>query len=63
MQTRGKRGSWFRVLFSPAFKFIRNYLFRLGFLDGRAGWTICHIAALETYWKYRDLIRLEKVAK
>jgi len=63
MQTRGKRGSWFRVLFSPAFKFIRNYLFRLGFLDGRAGWTICRIAALETYWKYRDLIRLKKVTK
>jgi len=63
MQARGKRGSWFRVLFSPAFKFIRNYLFRQGFLDGRAGWTICRIAALETYWKYRDLIRLEKTTK
>lgn len=63
MQARGKRGSWFRVLFSPAFKFIRNYLFRLGCLDGRAGWTICRIAALETYWKYRDLIRLENATK
>lgn len=63
MQARGKRGSWLRVVFSPAFKFIRNYLFRMGFLDGRAGWTICRIAALETYWKYRNLIRLEKAGK
>jgi hypothetical protein len=28
---------------------------RLGFLDGHAGWTICRIAALETFWKYREL--------
>ena len=60
MLARGKRGSGLRVAISPAFKFVRNYLLRLGFLDGQAGWTICRMAALETYWKYRHLIQLEK---
>lgn len=63
MLARGRRGSWVRVAVSPVFKFVRNYLFRLGFLDGQAGWTICHMAALETYWKYRHLIQLEKAQK
>lgn len=60
MYARGRRGSRMRVAFSPAFKFVRNYFFRLGFLDGQAGWTICRIAALETFWKYRALLELSK---
>lgn len=60
MYGQGRRGSWLQVVFSPVAKFIRNYLLRRGFLDGRAGWTICRIAALETYWKYRELLRLRR---
>lgn len=60
MHKRGKRGAWWRVWLSPAFKFIRNYILRLGILDGRAGWTICRITALETYWKYHQLLRLQQ---
>ncbi len=55
---KGKTVSWLKVMASPVFKFIRNYLLKRGFLDGRAGWTICRIAAWETYWKYRTLRRL-----
>lgn len=58
LYAEGKKGLWMQVIFSPLAKFVRNYIFRRGFLDGRAGWTICYIAALETYWKYRALIRL-----
>ena len=58
MLEKGRRGSWLQVIFSPLAKFVRNYILHLGFLDGRAGWTICRIAALETYWKYRALLRL-----
>ncbi len=60
MLARGKRGAWWRMALSPVFKFARNYLLRRGFLDGRAGWTICRIAALETYWKYQALRRLQR---
>lgn len=57
MREQGKRGTWAHVLFSPILKFLRNYLLKGGFRDGGAGWTICRIAALETYWKYRALLR------
>ncbi|MCW5924863.1 MAG: glycosyltransferase family 2 protein [Saprospiraceae bacterium] len=58
LHAQGRRASWFQVLLSPLAKFLRNYFLKLGFLDGRAGWTICKIAALETYLKYRTLMRL-----
>jgi hypothetical protein len=57
---QGKRSHWLQVVFSPVFKFFRNYILKLGFLDGRAGFTICRIAALETYWKYRGLMQASK---
>lgn len=52
----GRRPGWLRLVFSPAAKFFRNYVLRAGFLDGKAGFTICRIAALETYWKYRGML-------
>lgn len=58
MRAQGRRATWLHLLFSPTIKFVRNYLLKKGFLDGRAGWTICRIAALETFWKYRNLMRL-----
>ena len=58
MRAQGKRGAPVQLLISPFAKFVRNYILKKGFLDGRAGWTICKIAALETYWKYRNLLRL-----
>lgn len=58
MRAQGRRATWLHLLFSPTVKFVRNYLLKKGFLDGRAGWTICRIAALETFWKYRNLLRL-----
>jgi glycosyltransferase involved in cell wall biosynthesis len=58
MAARGKKGSVLHLVINPAFKFIRNYLLKAGFLDGRAGLTICYITALETYWKYKYLRQL-----
>ncbi len=55
MHKQGKKSSWVQIMFSPIFKFLRNYLLKGGFLDGKAGFTICRIAALETYWKYAQL--------
>lgn len=60
MYQDGRKGTWWKLVFSPIFKFLRNYLFRLGFLDGEAGYTICRISALETYWKYRNLRALTR---
>ncbi len=43
------RGGW---------AFVRTYLLRLGFLDGRAGWNIAKMNARTTYLKYRKLAEL-----
>lgn len=43
---------WKPVL-SAAFRWMRDYLFKAGFLDGRAGWEIAKIDAAYTYSKYR----------
>lgn len=57
---RGKQASLFQLWISPAVKFINDYIFKLGFLDGLAGYTICKISAYTTYLKYKKLRGLNK---
>ena len=52
---KGKRTSWVKKLFNPAWNFITGYILRLGFLDGRAGYRIANISAKATYLKYKKL--------
>lgn len=54
----GRRSSIFHISISPLMKFIRNYILKLGFLDGKFGFTIAKISAIETYWKYKRLYKL-----
>lgn len=59
----GKKSPWFKRVFSPISKFIVDYFFRLGFLDGKAGFTVARISAYATFLKYKKLhehIRLSK---
>jgi glycosyltransferase involved in cell wall biosynthesis len=57
----GKPIYYFNIIINPAAKFVRNYIFRLGFLDGYYGFHICRIMVAETYQKYRKAIRLKKL--
>ncbi len=57
---KGKRYSYPFAAMKMIAKFLRNYLFKLGFLDGRAGFVICRMSALETWWKYSRVIELSK---
>jgi glycosyltransferase involved in cell wall biosynthesis len=58
---RGKKTSCFSILFSPAYKFIRHYFFRLGFIDGYYGYLICRNMAYSTFLKHAKLKALWKV--
>ena len=49
---KGKKSNMFMILFSPIFKFIRDYFFMLGFLDGYYGFVICMISSHATFLKY-----------
>lgn len=49
---KGKPVFFISIFLNPIAKFIRNYILRLGFLDGFYGFLICRIAANETFLKY-----------
>lgn len=51
----GRRPSLFKQYFSPLFAFLQHYIFRLGFLDGSAGFIIAKTTARYTFLKYRYL--------
>jgi len=42
---RGKRASYWRLLFHPLGRFLRMYLLQGGFLDGKHGLVVCTLAA------------------
>jgi glycosyltransferase involved in cell wall biosynthesis len=39
-----------RLPFRPFLRFVYMYLLKLGFLDGRSGWTYCRMIAMYEYW-------------
>ncbi len=51
----GKTASVFRLYLSPVVKFLRDYILKLGILDGKAGFSISRISAYATYLKYKQL--------
>ena len=58
---RGKKASWFSILFSPPYKFFRHYFIQLGFLDGYYGYLICRNMAYSTFLKHAKLKALWRV--
>jgi hypothetical protein len=59
----GKRSSWLRIYLAPVFTFLKYYIFRLGFLDGRAGFICATMSSYYTHVKYARLLELNKVKK
>lgn len=55
----GKRAHWWNLAFNPVSKFMKNYIFRCGFLDGYYGWLICSYSAYATFLKYRKLLKIQ----
>ena len=57
---KGVTASVAEAVIKSAWKFVRDYFFKLGFLDGSAGFTISRLSAYATYLKYRKIIFLQK---
>ncbi len=55
---KGKKPSLLLFIFKPIYKFIVNYVFRLGFLDGKPGFQICYLNAYGVYYRYKELGKL-----
>lgn len=50
-----KKASLIKLYISPVVKFFRDYIFKLGYMDGAAGFTVARISAYATYLKYKKL--------
>ena len=49
----------FKVLFSPLFKFLKNYFYNLGFIEGPTGIYICFNQSREVFLKYMRAIKFK----
>jgi glycosyltransferase involved in cell wall biosynthesis len=55
----GKRANAVKLYVSPVFGFLKNYIVRRGFLDGREGWEIAKTMVKNTWRKYHFLEKME----
>lgn len=55
---KNKKANALHFIFRPIYKFIVNYVFRLGFLDGKEGLQICYLSAYGVYYRYKELKKL-----
>lgn len=53
-----QKSKWYKIALSPVFKFISVFFFKLGFLDGKTGFTIAKNEAKYNFWKYSMLKEL-----
>jgi glycosyltransferase involved in cell wall biosynthesis len=60
LYAKGKRSSLLLAAIKTGAKFLRNYIIKLGFLDGHYGFVICRISAGETWQKYIKLRNLHR---
>jgi glycosyltransferase involved in cell wall biosynthesis len=60
---QGKKGGWLKQNLAPLFSFVRSYILKLGFLDGRAGYDCATMIAHYTRIKYQKLAGLLKEKK
>ncbi len=60
---KGKKATAFHFIFRPFYKFVVNYVFRLGLLDGKAGFQICYLSAYGVYYRYKELKKLNDSSK
>lgn len=56
---KGRRAYLWNIYLNPSWRFIRDYIIKLGFIDGSVGFAICRISAYETYLKYKKLYQLQ----
>ncbi len=65
MYRRGRRRTLLAILLRPTWHFFRMYVLRLGFLDGRAGFTLARLDAWYTFLKYtklHEIVRRERAS-
>lgn len=57
---KGKKVTLLKTIFYPLWKFIRDYIFNMGILDGYHGFIVCAISAQATFLKSIKIRELHK---
>jgi len=52
--------SFFHLMFKPAFRFFRDYILKLGILDGKVGFVICCLASSSVFMRYLKIWRMQQ---
>ncbi|WP_350287503.1 glycosyltransferase family 2 protein [uncultured Croceitalea sp.] len=60
---RGKKFNYIKLIIKPIWKFLYNFIIRLGFLDFKRGINVCYLNALSVYKRYHELRKLEKMER
>ncbi|MEO0897460.1 MAG: glycosyltransferase family 2 protein [Bacteroidota bacterium] len=58
----GKKYHWWKLAFNPIWRFLKEYIFKFGFLDGYHGYQIARLSAISGYLRYAKLRELDKNA-
>ena len=56
---RGRKAGFNDLFFRPAWRFLRSYFFKLGFLDGWRGLSIAWMTAFYTFLRYYKVVELQ----
>ena len=56
---KGETSSNFKIFYKSGFKFFRDYILKLGFLDGYHGYIVCKNSAYAKYLKYKKIKNLK----
>lgn len=59
----GRKSFPMAAYFSSAFSFLKNYFFRLGFLDGKEGFRCASMTANYTFQKYKKLEEITRAGR
>ena len=57
---QGIKSNWFKIITRPPLKFLRDYFYKLGILDGKYGLIICVINSLSAFLKYSKIKELQE---
>lgn len=57
---RGSKSSWSKIIGKTIAQFIKSFIIKRGFLDGRTGWNISRLSAYATFRKYVKLKKLHE---
>ena len=63
LNRKGRRGSLLAAILHGAWTFLRTYIFRLGFLDGREGFILAVANAEGSYYRYLKLMLLSEKSR